>query len=414
MAEATPATTLTAWDDALKQYYIDKKPMDVAYSDHPFLQMVPKNTRFRGKNMPLPIIYARPQGRSATFATAQSNATSSSLGEFLLTRVKNYAVVTVDGETIEASKGNEYAFLEALTTETDLGLKTLGDTLSRQMFRSQSGSIGVVGATPAANTNLDLATDADSLNFEVGMKVVFTDSTSTGSLRDSGAALSVVAVDRMAASNQITLSGNLNSVTGVASGDFIVPEGDLVTPGTYLVMAGLQDWIPSSAPGSTAFFGQDRTKDTTRLGGQRQAFDTNMKQTIIEAAATTAREGGKPDVAFLSFEDFATLELLLDAQVTGARQPGPAQNFGFRSLQLYGPHGIIDVVADKDCPTGTGYLLQMDTWALYSIGNAIDILSHDGNRMLRQNGYDGVEVRMGGYYQLGCRAPGYNCYFATA
>ena len=46
--------------------------------------------------MPLPIIYARPQGRSATFATAQSNATSSSLGEFLLTRVKNYAVVTVN------------------------------------------------------------------------------------------------------------------------------------------------------------------------------------------------------------------------------------------------------------------------------------------------------------------------------
>ena len=89
MAEAAPATNLTQWDDALKQYYIDKKPMDVAYGDHPFLQMIPKNTRFRGKNMPLPILYARPQGRSATFATAQSNATSSSLGEFLLTRVKN-------------------------------------------------------------------------------------------------------------------------------------------------------------------------------------------------------------------------------------------------------------------------------------------------------------------------------------
>ncbi len=49
MAEATPATTLTAWDDALKQYYIDKKPIDVAYNDHPFLTMIPKNTRFRGK-----------------------------------------------------------------------------------------------------------------------------------------------------------------------------------------------------------------------------------------------------------------------------------------------------------------------------------------------------------------------------
>ena len=56
----------------------------------------------------------------------------------------------------------------------------------------------------------------------------------------------------------------------------------------------------------------------------------------------------------------------------------------------------------------------MDTWALYSMGDAIQVLSHDGQRMLRQNGYDGVEIRMGGYYQMGCRAPGYNAFFATA
>ena len=48
MAEASPATTMTAWNDALKQYYIDKKPMDVAYHHHPFLTMAPKNIRFRG------------------------------------------------------------------------------------------------------------------------------------------------------------------------------------------------------------------------------------------------------------------------------------------------------------------------------------------------------------------------------
>jgi len=48
MAEASPATTMTAWNDALKQYYIDKPPIDVAYHNHPFLKMVPKNIRFRG------------------------------------------------------------------------------------------------------------------------------------------------------------------------------------------------------------------------------------------------------------------------------------------------------------------------------------------------------------------------------
>ena len=416
MAEASPATTMTAWNDALKQYYIDKKPMDVAYHNHPFLTMVPKNTRFRGKNMPLPITYARPQGRSATFADAQSNATSSSLGEFLLTRVKNYAVVTVSGEAIEASKGNEYSFLEALTTETDLGLKTLGDTLSRQLFRQQNGAIGVLNndASEMGQTGLDLTNDLDSLNFEVGMKVVFAASTSTGALRASGATLEVTAVNRGAAADQITVSANLSTITSIAQNDVIIPVGDLATPGTYLCMAGLQDWIPASAPSSTAFFGQDRSKDTTRLGGQRVAFDTSIKQTVINAANIVGREGGEPGVCFLNYTDWATLEVSLDAQVSGARQPGPAQNFGFRSLQVYGPHGVIDVVPDKDVPTGTGYLIQLDTFALYSIGDAVQILKHDGNSMLRQNGFDGVEVRMGGYYQLGCRAPGYNAYFATA
>ena len=414
MAEASPATTMTAWNDALKQYYIDKPPIDVAYHNHPFLKMITKNTRFRGKNMPLPIIYARPQGRSATFADAQSNATSSSLGEFLLTRVKNYAVVTVSGETIEASKGNEYSFLEALTTETDLGLKTLGDTLSRQLFRQQNGAIGVVANSSFSTTALDLTNDLDSLNFEVGMKIVFAASTSTGALRDSGEALTVTAVNRGAVASQITVSANLSTIASIATSDVIIPVGDLVTPGTYLCMAGLQDWIPASAPSSTAFFGQDRSKDTTRLGGQRVAFNTDIKQTVVDAANIVGREGGEPGVCFLNYTDWATLEILLDAQVSGARVPGPSQNFGFRSLQLYGPHGVIDVVPDKDVPTGSGYLIQLDTWALYSIGDAVQILKHDGNSMLRQNGYDGVEVRMGGYYQMGCRAPGYNAYFATA
>ena len=110
------------------------------------------------------------------------------------------------------------------------------------------------------------------------MKIVFTDSTSTGSLRDSGEALTVTSVSRMATTNQIGVSPNLTTISGVASGDFVIPQGDLETPGTYLVMAGMEDWIPASAPGSTAFFGQDRSKDVTRLGGQRVAFDTSISK----------------------------------------------------------------------------------------------------------------------------------------
>ena len=88
---------MTSWDNALKQYYRDKPVIDTVYKNHPWLTLVPKNPRFRGKNMPIPVIYGRPQGVSATFSTARSNATASQIAEFLITRKKHYGVATVDG-----------------------------------------------------------------------------------------------------------------------------------------------------------------------------------------------------------------------------------------------------------------------------------------------------------------------------
>ena len=54
-----------------------------------------KDEKFRGVNAPIPVYYTRPQGRSATFATAQSAASASKIGEFLLTRKANYGVATI-------------------------------------------------------------------------------------------------------------------------------------------------------------------------------------------------------------------------------------------------------------------------------------------------------------------------------
>ena len=47
---------MTAWDNALKQYYRDKAVIDTVYKNHPWLTLVPKNPRFKGKNMPVPVI----------------------------------------------------------------------------------------------------------------------------------------------------------------------------------------------------------------------------------------------------------------------------------------------------------------------------------------------------------------------
>ncbi len=123
------SATMTAWDKALKQYYRAEEVAKVVYDSHPFLELCPKDTGFKGKNAPIPIYYTRPQGRSATFATAQSNSTASKVGEFLLTRKTNYGVAQISGEAAAASQGDRYSFLDAMTTEIDGVLRSVGDSI---------------------------------------------------------------------------------------------------------------------------------------------------------------------------------------------------------------------------------------------------------------------------------------------
>lgn len=397
---------MTSWDNALKQYYRDKPVIDTVYKNHPWLTLVPKNPRFRGKNMPIPVIYGRPQGVSATFSTAQSNATASQIAEFLITRKKHYGVATVDGETLLASQGNEYAFLDAATTEIDQVAKSVGDALSRQLFRASDASIGRVNNSSFAVTTLDLVTDTDALNFEVNQKIVTSATLSGGSVRTG--TLTVAGVNRDATSNQVTTSANLSTgISAIAQNDYIYIEGNYDNG-----VSGLADWIPASAPGSTAFFGQDRSSDPTRLGGQRVAYSSTREETIINGLGRAAREGGQPDHIFVSFTDFIALEKELESTVQ--REVDPETGAGFRSMEMYAPYGVAKIIPDKDCPVGVAYALQMDTWQLATIGETVGIIDADGNRILRQSSADGVEVRVGFYGQLACSAPGFNVRIALS
>ena len=396
------ATTLSAWDNALKQYYRGKEVEKVVYDSHPFMELVPKDEKFRGKNAPIPVYYTRPQGRSATFATAQSNASASKIGEFLLTRVSNYGVATISGEAVAASEGDRYSFLNSMTTEIDGVMRSVGDSISKSLFRDGSGAIGRVNNSSFSTTALDLVTDMDSLNFEVGMVLQVSGTKSGGSVRTG--TLTVNGVNRGAASNQITMSGNLSGWSSVAQNDYIYQAGDYDG-----AITGLEGWLPATAPGSTAFFGQDRTADISRLSGQRyDGSSDTILEALIEGAALAAREGGKPDYLFCSFADFVSIEKAMNAQVQREVKQSDSIS-GYRSLEFYAPHGVVKVVPDKDCPGGTAYLLQLNNWNLMSIGPAVQLTELDGNRVLRQSSDDGIEVRVHSYAQLGCDAPGHNC-----
>lgn len=410
---------LTSFAAALKAHYTTERVQNMVYKTNPFLALVRKMEDMGGDSFVQPVIYGNPQSRSATFATAQTGAasTSTNIVKFAVTRVKDYAVVTIDGETLEASKKDVDAFMRARTTEIDGAMNSISRSLATSLFRSGYGAIGQIADASTASTTMTLgsstALDPDSVvNFEKDMQVVFSSSENGATLRNSGASLTVTKVNP--STGTVILSGNMSSVTGVVQNDYVFIKGDRqdsATP-TRLKVAGLEAWCPYTAPSSSEnFFGVDRSAHG-RLGGVRYDGTTlPIEQALIKASVLVGREGGKPDVCVLNHKNYGDLINSLGSKVQYVDLKANA-SIGFRGIELFTPTGTVKVVPDMNCPSNRAFLLQMDTWLLGSLGMAPRILNYDGLEALRQASADGIEVRIGYYGNLICTAPGFNCVVA--
>lgn len=368
---------------------------------------------FGGRNLPIVNIWGNPQGRSANFTRAQTRGglTNSKLDDFLLTRVKDYSISTIDNETLEASKGNPNAFLEAATVEIDGAINSLTRSIAVSMYRSGYGEIGQIKAgSSVSGTTITLSNADEVTNFEVGMELDVS-GTVTGSSRaygTSGNGLIVTGVNR--STGVLTFAAAVNDATdgipAIAAGDYIFIRGDH-SGSTLTKIAGLGAWVPESAPSSAAFFGVDRSVDT-RLGGLRlDVSSLPIEEALIEGAVYAAREGAKIDYLMMNYANYAKLEKALGTKVQYIDLKVNPE-IGFRGILVNGPRGPIKCIPDQNCLPNTVFGLQMDTWKLYSLGKAVRVIDTDGLQMLRQASSDGVEVRYGFYGNMGTRAAGYN------
>jgi hypothetical protein len=391
---------MSSFDNALKVHYTDETVANLTYQDHPWLAMIPKDQKMGGKSKFVPLIFGNPQNRSADFATAQAGNSNSLLAGFNITRKKDYSIAKIDNETIEASESDADAFMDAATTEIDGALGAISGSLSTDIFRKGTGTIGTIGAISGAVATL--ANVNDVVHFEVGMVQQFT-ATDGGALRTAGASLTVIAVDRDA--GKVTYSaGIVATLSDVVVGDCIVPKGDLNAK-----VKGMDAWCPLTAPTSgDNFFGEDRSVDPTRLAGIRlNRIGANIDEALVDGLARAARERANPDLALLDTSNFAALEKALGAKVQYVDVKSDV-GVGFTGIQIIGQKRKVTVMSDPDMFSDRCYIVQKNTWKLNSLGQAPKILMTDGLKFLRSGTADSVEVRCGYYGQVSCNAPGYN------
>ncbi len=394
------ALDMTSFQPALKQLYPEKRIENMVYKDNPFFALLAKDTNFYGELMKLPIKYGIPQGSGSNFTNAQANKTSSLLKAFLVTRSKEYALASIDNETIEASRNNSGAFIEAASFEIDGAIEAAGRNIAIALAGTGSGSIGQV-SVGGTGTSIQLSQPEDVTNFEVGMKLNFSTADGGGSVK-SGSVI-VTNVNRDSGVITVSAMSAIAGGAGTANSDFIFRDGDYDSK-----LKGIRAWLPDTDPTSTPFFNVDRSVDPTRLAGVRiDGSAVPIEEALIAAAARVAREGGKPDYCFMNYSKFADLEKALGSKVQYIDLKANAE-IGFRGILINGPRGPIKVVADQNFKADRAFMLSMEYWKLFSLGNAPRILDIDGLKLLRESSADAVEVRVGAYLQLTCRAPGFN------
>jgi len=409
---------------ALKELYTgDDYMKDLVYKKNPFLALVPKDespSGFAGKYIPVPLIYGTPQGRSATFSNAQNNQTAPALASFFVYRVSNYQIATITNELLEATKDNAGAFIDEAKLVMDTAFRNISNDLALDLYSDGSGARGQISAISSGVITLS---DASSVvNFEVGMALVsYSVSGSTYTQSTSAASGYVIAVNRYAGT--ITVSATAGGSAGTptnwsTSFPMLGVEGDvafgaLSATTSFKKVSGLGAWFPQTAPGSLdSFWGVNRSVDSRMYGviAQNTSNET-IEEALIDAASLVAREGGQPDMCFMNFASYAALEKSLGSKVQYVDVRHDEADIAFAGLKIHAPYGPITVIPDRNCPSRTAYLLQMDTLKFRSLGKAPHILTYglEGLEGLRVGNADALEIRIGYYGNLVCNAPVWNC-----
>jgi hypothetical protein len=405
---------LTNADGDLKEHYTDEEVSRIIYNDNPLLTMLDKYEDFRGRNIPIPIVWGDPQARSGLFPTAQASSLTnySRVTAFTVTRGVDYSLAVIDAQAWEATEGDANAFLEVATLEMDGAISSLARSLAVKCYGDGSGYIAQIAnssiQTTLATNVMQLANPLDIVKFEVQDALVFS-ATSGSALRNSSVVAYVIGIDTD--NNYVYLSStqggsatNISTIgNAISNGDFIYHNGDTAVQGAS-IMTGLAGHIPFTTPGlSDNFFGVNRSIFPARLAGSRLDGTTgggiqeNYYKLIQKVAKVT--KGANPKFIFSSVEQFTNLENELGAKRQYVDVKTDAE-VAFRGVSINGPKGAVTVMQDLNCPTVYSYALSMDKLKLGSIGKAVSPVDKDGLMVLRSATLDAYEVRYRFYGNL--------------
>lgn len=398
--------TVTRFQSALKTLFPKKRLQTYGMEDQPLWAWMPKGEGFTGRNAEVPLRYSPVASNSHQFDKAQAAKGSSEYTAFTVTRVKDYLLISIDNEALEASKGKEGGYIAASESEIDAGFTKIVQQASADLQGNGGGAIATVLAVDAGNNNFTVS-ENEIGRFELNMRLVFssTDGTSGSVIPTLNGYAKVSRVDHD--NLRVYLDTSLDTVTSVpisTTNKYVFPVGNF-----GVSMTGLEAWIPSVRTGlATPFKGVTRSLYPSRLAGIYFDGSTySLAESLERAMARAKRERALPDVIWLNHNRFADLSLELGAKAE--REPAKIGEFAYDRIKMYTGGRQVSVMADHNIPDNRAWALKRDTWKFWTLGGAPRFLGKTAESgMILEPGSDGWEIRIGWYGDLVCDSPGEN------
>lgn len=397
---------ITAATPVLKQYYTPMKVESLVF-ESPTLAIMPKDTGGSGSNYIGAIRSSITSAVSNTDTVAFTATGASTYQQWTCPWRSGYARALVSGEALDKTGNDRGAFVKAVISETEGVYKAVASQLGQGLFGNGGGALGQLdGASNVSTTTVTLKNASDAIKFRPGMvlSAATTDGTS-GSLESGTVTLSAVDLFK----GTLTASGNWSAgIATIANTDYLFNQGDF-----GLAFQGLDAWIVKASKSSilsTSFNGVTRNVDAVRLAGvPYTGGGAPKKESLIQLGMMLARVGAKPTHIVLNHLDFADVvkDLTTNTRIvteTAYRNP----QIGFNAIEYVAPFGSVKIMTDPFCPQGVGYILDMKTWKLPSIGQVPKVDFIDKLNWLRTAGADAYEFRTLYRCATYCSMPGHN------
>lgn len=438
----TPANTALAYSNSqdnlatLKVLYSDDAWVmkDLVFNKNRFFTICDKDETemgLAGSFFAIPVLYDVGGGGSANLGTAQTYQTAPATAQFQLTTVNVYRVGSIQNQFLRASAQNIGAFMPAAKMNVKSLYMGASNDIAYQMFADGTGSRGTYGLGTGSITNGVITLDNLGMvyQFSVNMALYSWSVSGQTATQSTGAAVGyVIGVDT--GLGTVTVSATLQGAAGTPSNwstafPYLGRAGDTnfatngLNSANALCIQGLGAWIPSVAPTSSdSFLTVNRSVSPTKLAGLRfTGSSESIQDCLIDATnqlAAQSSEAGDPDVIFINPVSYQTLVKNLTGQ--GQYQMIRAKineevEISFKALVLPTANGEISIIQDRNCPAQVAYIMTMKTWKLRSLGKIPQFLTFPGFYDMLGfpiPGQDAVEIRVGGYLNLSCNAPGAN------